>query len=71
MLKRFKESSRDVAMFALVSSLFFAFKIGTTIYKFRRKFDKKICIHCESEVSNGVDLGDGDCLCINCANKRI
>lgn len=73
MLKRFKEGARDVALFALVGTIFYTCKAGIAIYKFKNWLKKPtpICLHCEEEVArgNGVDLGDGDCLCRNCYQK--
>lgn len=74
MLKKAKETARDVALFALVGTLFYTFKTGVLVYKFKNWLKKPtpICLHCEEEVArgNGVDLGDGDCLCRNCYQKK-
>ena len=73
MLKRMKESARDTAMFALVGTLFFAYKLGVSIYKFKNWLKKpvRVCLFCDEVIArgNGVDFGKETYICISCARK--
>lgn len=75
MLNKLKESARDTAMFTLVGTFFFIFKVGETIYKLKKKLSKQphVCLYCEEEIprGGGVDLGDGEGICASCAKGSL
>ena len=70
-----KESLKNLAMFTLVGIIFYAFKAGEVIYKLKRKLKKPqhICLFCNKPINRGggVDLGNGEGICLDCARKGV